>query len=350
MFYGWPANNGIWAWGEEIAVGFTEAVYQEHADSHSRDESKPTPTVIARSLDGGETWNLERPDIAPDESEAGDGGGSGDGETRGLEKPIDFLDPDVAIRVRNHGFQVSHDRCRTWQGPYFFPKLGFTGAFTARTDYLPLGTDSCLFFISLKDSQVQAGSFSDRALCIRTDDGGCTFRRLGFMLPENPQVRSVMPATVRIDAHTLVSVLRRRYEGVGEGESTCWIDAAISENLGETWRFLSRIADTHSAESVHNGNPPSMVKLVDGRLCVVYGYRAPGFGIRAKRSVDGGRTWGDEMALRNDARTWDIGYPRSVVRPDGKIVSVYYFTTDENPEQHIAATIWHPDELRSGGA
>ncbi len=47
--------------------------------------------------------------------------------------------------------------------------------------------------------------------------------------------------------------------------------------------------------------------------------------------------------LRDDALTWDMGYPRSVVRPDGKIVSIYYFTTAENKEQHIAATVFNPD-------
>ena len=46
--------------------------------------------------------------------------------------------------------------------------------------------------------------------------------------------------------------------------------------------------------------------------------------------------------LRDDGRTWDLGYPRMVQRPDGKLVTIYYFTTSENPEQHIAATIWDP--------
>jgi hypothetical protein len=67
-------------------------------------------------------------------------------------------------------------------------------------------------------------------------------------------------------------------------------------------------------------------------------------GIRAKVSRDQGRTWGDEIVLRKDARTWDIGYPRTVVRKDGKLVTIYYYTTDARPEQHIAATIWSPND------
>ena len=37
---------------------------------------------------------------------------------------------------------------------------------------------------------------------------------------------------------------------------------------------------------------------------------------------------------------WDIGYTRSIQRPDGKIVTIYYYSTEKNVEQHIAATIW----------
>jgi hypothetical protein len=31
-----------------------------------------------------------------------------------------------------------------------------------------------------------------------------------------------------------------------------------------------------------------------------------------------------------------------VQRSDGKVVTIYYYTTEQNPEQHIAATIWDP--------
>jgi hypothetical protein len=62
-------------------------------------------------------------------------------------------------------------------------------------------------------------------------------------------------------------------------------------------------------------------------------------------SSDEGRTWGEEIALRTDGRTWDIGYPRMVQRSDGQLITFYYFTTAENPEQHIAASLWNPDHF-----
>jgi len=117
-----------------------------------------------------------------------------------------------------------------------------------------------------------------------------------------------------------------------------WLDAYASTDGGRTWNLLKRISYTDLG--LRNGNPPSLVRLKDRRLVVTYGFRGVPYGIRAKISSDNGRSWGPEIILRDDARTWDMGYPRSVVRPDGKVVTIYYYSTAEKPEQHIEATIW----------
>ena len=85
-----------------------------------------------------------------------------------------------------------------------------------------------------------------------------------------------------------------------------------------------------------------MIRLNDGRLCLTYGYRSPPYGMRAKLSSDGGRTWGGEIMLRDDGGTWDLGYPRTVQRADGKVVTIYYFNDRKDTERYIAATIWDP--------
>jgi hypothetical protein len=96
-------------------------------------------------------------------------------------------------------------------------------------------------------------------------------------------------------------------------------------------------------DSTGVGNPPSLIKLDDGRLCLTYGYRAEPYSIRAKLSADNGRTWSDEYILRDDGCSRDIGYPRTVQRPDGAIITVYYFCeAATGPERYIAATIWRP--------
>ena len=61
-FGGWPANHGIWAWGDEILVGFEVGYFRASDRGHSIDYTRPAEHVLARSLDGGETWTIEKPD------------------------------------------------------------------------------------------------------------------------------------------------------------------------------------------------------------------------------------------------------------------------------------------------
>jgi len=193
--------------------------------------------------------------------------------------------------------------------------------------------------LRLESQELPAG-IQDRAFAIRTDDGGKTFEFVSWITGDPIEIRSVMPSTIRVSPDSLISALRRRLDFPGGGNSVNFIDAYRSRDNGRNWEFMSRVAYT-SLDS-HNGNPPSLVHLRDGRLCVTYGYRDLPLGIRARLSSDEGESWGPEISLRGDGRTWDLGYTRSVQRRDGKIVTIYYFTTDERPEQHIAATIWAP--------
>ena len=52
-----------------------------------------------------------------------------------------------------------------------------------------------------------------------------------------------------------------------------------------------------------------------------------------------GYTTGQAVVYDNGGGT-DIGYPRTVQRPDGKIVTVYYFQDQPKGDRYIAATIW----------
>ena len=61
-------------------------------------------------------------------------------------------------------------------------------------------------------------------------------------------------------------------------------------------------------------------------------------------SRNDGETWGDEIILRKDGGAWDVGYPRTVQRSDGKIVTVYYFNDSPDTERYIGATIWDPGQ------
>ena len=141
-----------------------------------------------------------------------------------------------------------------------------------------------------------------------------------------------MPATVRVGPTELVSAIRRAETS---GPVKSWLEAFSSHDDGQSWTLLST-PEPNAGE----GNPGSLLTLADGRLALIYGYRLAPFGIRARLSSDNGRTWTDPVALRSDAGGRDIGYVRSVIRPDGKIVSIYYYHDKTAPARYLAATIW----------
>ena len=343
-FGGWPANHGIWSWGNEILVGFSRGYYKDMGPSrHHIDREKPEEHLLARSMDGGETWQIEDP--AAQGYLIPQGKALHGAETPGVKIPklrdcpgnIHFTHPDFAMTVRMSSidagvsrFYYSYDRGHSWEGPFRLPNFDTPGV-AARTDYLVGGDRDCMLFLTAAKRNGKEG----RPFCARTRDGGATWDFVSWIGPE-PAGYAIMPATVRLAPEELITVIRCR-----EGDSS-WLTAHVSRDNGQTWKEQGR-----PVESTGEGNPASLTLLDDGRLCLVYGYRAKPFSMRARISDDGGASWGKDIVLRDDGAGRDIGYPRSVQRPDGKMVSVYYFHDDATgPERYIAATIWDPAVCR----
>jgi hypothetical protein len=46
---GWPANHGIWAWGNEILVGFEAGYFKQSNERHSIDWDRSAEHLLARS-------------------------------------------------------------------------------------------------------------------------------------------------------------------------------------------------------------------------------------------------------------------------------------------------------------
>jgi hypothetical protein len=328
-FGGWPANHGIWAWDNEILVGFSAAYFQlKTPDRHQYDNTKPEEPRLARSLDGGETWTIEAPpSLLPPEQ-----GGKAVAE---LAKPMNFKDPNFAMTLRftdaNKGpsrFWYSTDRGHNWQGPFAFPMLDLQGIM-ARTDYIVNGPQDAFVFLTASKSNGREG----RVFCARTEDGGVTWKFVSWIGAE-PAGFSIMPSTVRLSAKELITAMRVKHD-----EDTSSIEIYRSTDDGAKWREFARPTTSTGAFS---GNPPSLIRLRDGRLCLTYGARTPPYRICARLSSNGGRNWSDEIVLRNDGAAWDLGYVRSVQRGDGKVVTVYYFPEQPHTERIIAATIWDP--------
>ncbi len=341
-FGGWPANHGIWRWDNEILVGFSRGHYKDLGDRHHIDRDKPEEHVLARSLDGGETWTVEYPNeqgylIPRGESLHGT-------ELPGVPIPeericpgnIQFTHPDFAMTLRmsnvNAGvsrFYYSYDRGHVWEGPFLLPQFETPGI-AARTEYIVDGPRTCTLFLTAAKRDGKEG----RPLCVRTEDGGATWNFLSWIGPE-PEGFAIMPAAARLSQNELLTIVRRR-----EPDKS-WIAGYRSEDNGLTWT-----PSADPADDLGKGNPASLIRLQDGRLCVAYGYRAAPYSICARLSKDNGRTWSEPIVLRNDGLSADIGYPRMVQRPDGVVATVYYFCdAATGPERYIAATLWTPPAL-----
>jgi hypothetical protein len=322
-FSAWPANRGIWSWDNEILTGVVHGHYKKNpTGGHDIDSSRKSDDLLARSLDGGETWTIEERVVqAP--------------ETDQPEKPFDFTAPDVALNFRGGDWFISHDRGHNWVGPYALPDWERPGLL-ARTDYIVESPQRVTAFIAAE----KTGGSEGQALCIRTTDGGQSWNAVGWIGGEPPAEYgyAIMPATVSLGEGNYLSFIRRG--GVFDGEKQWWIEPYLSPDDGESWYLLKEPRIDNA------GNPATLTRLASGNLALTYGWRKAPYGIRARISTDNGQTWGNERILRADGASWDIGYPRTVQRPDGKCVTVYYFHDEHQPERYIAATIWDPEARR----
>ena len=66
--------------------------------------------------------------------------------------------------------------------------------------------------------------------------------------------------------------------------------------------------------------------LPDGRLLLIHGNRQFPFGSQVLASRDGGKTWDLDHSLILSWFSWDNygGHPRSILMPDGSIITGYY--------------------------
>lgn len=312
-YAGWPANHGAWQWGDEFLVGFLRGKYQRKS---MHNVIEPFEKMLARSMDGGDTWAIESPGVDFE----------GIGAT---PAPAFSLQNDIirACGVYDHGgdycdesgaFYGSSNRGKTWHGPFRFDgiEVGEGMLNTSRTRTL-----GDLVFMTAGRANFWG---TDYTFVARHD--GRRFSRIGTVCDDD--ARAVMPAVASVDGR-IVCVMRRRKSGHRGG----WIDAFGSDDAGSTWRFLSFVGPTGG----HNGNPPALIALDDGRLLCVFGNRDEGCIVGAI-SEDRGHRWTSIVIRESEVDDVDIGYPQLFKRVDGVPVCVYYWASVEHRQQHIAAT------------
>lgn len=87
------------------------------------------------------------------------------------------------------------------------------------------------------------------------------------------------------------------------------------------------------------GSPPYLCSLPDGRAALTYARRVPPYGIYARLVSSDGEI-GEEELLLAECGGSDIGYPASVVLPDGTIFTAYYARVKGDDQASILSVKW----------
>jgi len=347
-FAAWPFNGGFWQFADgELAAGFVRGKV-DYADpstvGHGQVDCERGEHVVLRSTDGGRTWPLEEMVTVytrPALDMALKGQPSSVADDAGCDPTADgfCLIAGYGIPPREEPDQafvtVSTDRGRTWHAPVRLP-TGRLASISPRPSFV-VRPDGMLLLFGHGSRAVEQDPALPRAAAVplvwASWDGGASWGLLAEMdvFPKNPG--AIMPYPIMLEDGRIIAAIRRQYDGY-----SAYTQVYVSEDDGRTWHFLSRVNDW--------GAPASLTELPDGRIVCVYGYRQRPWGIRARVSDDGAETWGGEIILRDDGGSWDLGYPRTHLRPDGSLITVYYFNALDDPIQchggvrHICATIW----------
>ena len=163
-------------------------------------------------------------------------------------------------------------------------------------------------------------------------DHGVTWRRLAA-IPTRPgddranyhELHAVAAADGRLIAH-IRNHNERNYRETLQSEST---------DGGRTWSVPRPIGVW--------GLPSHLLRLRDDRLLMSYGYRREPFGIQARVSEDHGRSWSPPITVTDDGFDHDLGYPSTVERNDGRLVTVWYERIEETRLAVLRQVVWGLD-------
>jgi len=259
------------------------------------------PVYIARSEDGGATWARGKPMV-----------GQGQEKWSGAEKIGD---------------------ARSYNGSSPFGKM-----ITLEDGTILLSYCHSLRFAADEE-------WIEAAFVIRSHDGGRTWVDAATVAEGFNET-----SLCDLGGGRLIAVMRAARIGkIGQpghrDEEATW--QAESDDGGYTWGEPQPITGARE-------HPADIIRLQDGRLLLTYGRRLPPFGIQGMLSRDDGKTWDESnrIMLLGDAGT-DQGYPSTVQRDDGTIVTVYYSSELHVPRRprpevlgvHGAAVLYRPEDI-----
>jgi hypothetical protein len=359
-FAGWPFNGGMWQFNdEEIAVGFVRGkcdYESQHSTKHWIVDRDQGEHLIIRSFDGGHTWDTDnmtsiytRPEFDNKVISAANALTIDNNGVSNVPNTvyIDYANPNnndfcilagfgLAPKGHDAAFVMrSLDRGYTWSKPVH-PDHGGFKFLSLRPCYIIMPDKNILLF-----GFAGPHSSSERysiPVVYKSIDGGASWDMISTIKPKsNPEIMSIMADPLLMNSGEIIVSVRRQ----GRGLKNAFTEVYISNDNGYNWEYLSQPCKI--------GAPSTMVQLKDNRIVCVYGMRGKRPGIRAAISEDYGRTWDDSIILRDDGANYDTGYPRTIIRKDGKLLTTYYHNTIDDSIgaknglggiRYIVATIW----------
>ncbi|HZV17734.1 MAG TPA: sialidase family protein [Sphingobium sp.] len=357
-YTGWTYVIGFWDMKDGELIQSVFSVPSDYSSPDSVDQDK-IPRNLGRQLtfrskDYGRTWS--GPEV--NAMSKVDPGWANAKELSDLG-PINYLDPNVIVSNGSRGLfggaksqatmRVSRDRGRTWSPTFMVPLDGLPNH-SGMNSFLVRPDGTAMLWL------IESGpeGWNRHPLVFACPPGGTDFHFMAMITdlsdPKGAADSGDRSTTLRFGAHRwfyprawmlqsgrILCSLRCQRNPMG----VMWTEIYASDDGGTSWNFLSRLNDF--------GAPASLVVMPDGRVVAVYGYRLMPAGIRCKVSDDDGATWGPELIIRDDGGSWDLGYPNAWLTDDGRVGTIYWFNSKDDPIQvnggvrHIQSTIFSID-------
>jgi hypothetical protein len=214
--------------------------------------------------------------------------------------PFPYVRADGGVYVHR-----SEDNGRTWTASGSIDIGGYRGAFSPK-GVVELPDGDLLLALGSPDHDSAAATF-----VVRSKDRGVTW---GAPIEVVRAADCVYSEPAAVVLHDGAVVVFSREENRG------FLHLSRSHDGGHSWSPPRPLP--------YWGYPAHAVALVDGRLLVIYGRRRAPFGIRAAITEDGGRTWSDEIVIRDDFRSDNLGYPSVIEYEPGRLFTAYYGEDD----------------------
>ncbi len=170
---------------------------------------------------------------------------------------------------------------------------------------------------------------------VESRNSGKSWNRIGTIPVPSEDVENLTyyePHVVELSTRRILCLWR--YHPKTPPKDDSYMRQTESDDGGRTWSV------THPTPMW--GYPPHLIELDSGDLLASYGRRRPPFGQRACLSHNGGNTWDieNEIILRDDASSGDLGYPSTVELNPGEMLTVYYQIDQPGEKTCLMATRW----------